>query len=217
MRAAVRSARWRHQGKSAFRWRGLRDLPSAAIEATGVAKFYRTNEVYVGENALRGRIEPELSQSDVIHFAAHYLVDDFSPGKSRLLLAGKGERTSDERSDDLSLQEIDSMRLARPRVGILSACQSGIQRYYAGEGVIGLSRAFLTAGIPLVVASQWPVESDSTADLMIELHRLRKQENLFTTEALRRAQLAMLRHRDERYRRPYYWAAFFSIGGHASY
>jgi CHAT domain-containing protein len=107
------------------------------------------------------------------------------------------------------------MRLTRSKLAILSACRSGIERYYAGEGVIGLSRAFLGAGVPLVVASQWPVETESTEDLMVEFHRLRKVENLPTSSALRRAALHLIE--GGRYAAPYYWAAFFAVGGHASY
>ena len=75
----------------------------------------------------------------------------------------------------------------------------------------------LAAGAPLVVASQWPVDSDATAELMIRFHRLRKEEGLNTTRALRRAQQEMLSGPDERHRNPYYWAAFLPVGGHAEY
>lgn len=196
----------------------LRDLPSAAFEAGKVAFYYRTRAILIKDAALKERIEPELTCADIIHFAAHYVADDFSPDKSRLLLTAKtSTKTDNAAASDLTLLEIQSMRLPNAKVAILSACQSGIERYYAGEGLIGLSRAFIMAGIPLVVASQWSVESDSTAELMIDFHRLRKTQNMSTTQALRQAQLDMLSHEDERYRRPYYWAAFFPIGGHASY
>ncbi|HKP86507.1 MAG TPA: CHAT domain-containing protein [Blastocatellia bacterium] len=192
-------------------------LPSAAVEAKEVASFFRTKAVFIREEAFKEAIELELRQSDVIHFAAHYLADDFLASRSRLLLSPKQETKTNETSDDLSLQEIQTMRLPKARLVILSACQSGIERFYAGEGLIGLSRAFLMAGIPLVIASQWSVESDSTTSLMITFHRLRKTQDLSATRALRQAQINMLSQEDERYRRPYYWAAFFPIGGHASY
>lgn len=198
-------------------YKTLVDMPAAAAEAEKVAPFYRTGTVLTWANASKDRILPELKESDVIHFAVHYLTNDFAPAKSRLMLATGRETQVYETASDLSLQEIQTLRHLKAKAVILSACQSGIERYYAGEGVIGLSRAFLIAGVPLVIASQWAVESDSTAYLMVEFHKLRKLQGHHTVEALRQAQLAMLRHEDERYRRPYYWAAFFSIGGHASY
>jgi CHAT domain-containing protein len=63
----------------------------------------------------------------------------------------------------------------------------------------------------------WPIESDSSADIMISFHKHRAQEKVPTAEALAAAQREMLRNPDERYRQPYYWAAFTVIGGHASF
>jgi CHAT domain-containing protein len=71
--------------------------------------------------------------------------------------------------------------------------------------------------VPLVVASQWSVDSDSTADLMIKFHRYRKQQNMPTVAALRQAQVDMLTNGKELFRQPYYWAAFVPVGGYANY
>jgi len=100
---------------------------------------------------------------------------------------------------------------------VLSACQTGGERYYNGEGMVGIARTFLVAGAPLVVASQWPVDSAATAELMIKFHRYRKLDGLPTTAALRRAQLDLLNGANARYQQPYYWAAFFRGGGYTSY
>ena len=80
-----------------------------------------------------------------------------------------------------------------------------------------MARPFIAAGVPLVVASLWPVDSDPTAGLMIDFHKLRKVEGLSTVEALRRAQINMLRGPEERFRQPYYWAPFVAIGGYAEF
>lgn len=198
--------------------RDLGEIPSAGLEARKIGSLYRTFSVFTDSGALKQVIVAQLPQADVIHFATHYIADSFSAENSRLLLAAtKTEGSSNAKSDDLSLRDIQAMRLPRAKLAILSTCQSGIERYYAGEGLIGLSRAFMVARVPLVVASQWAVESDSTARLMIDFHRYRKTGNRPTVEALRQAQLEMLNNEDERYRRPYCWAAFFPVGGHASY
>jgi len=193
----------------------LRRLPSAADEARDVAAYYRSREICVDTDAAKQRVRQTLARADVIHFATHYLTDEFSSDKSRLLLAsiegGGGEEC------DLTLLEIQGMRLQRAKLAILSACQSGIERYYAGEGLIGLSRAFIAAGVPLVLATHWAVESDSTTQLMVNFHRLRKTQNLSAIQALRQAQIDMLEGPDERYHQPYYWAGFFPIGGSANY
>ena len=80
---------------------------------------------------------------------------------------------------------------------------------------MSIARPFLARGVPLVVASLWPVNSSATADLMVSFHALRKREQLPTAEALRQAQLEMLHGENQLYREPYYWASFNIIGGYS--
>ena len=100
---------------------------------------------------------------------------------------------------------------------ILSACETGIEKFYNGEGMIGAARAFLAADVPLVVASQWAVESSATAELMIKFHRYRKENHLPTIDALRQAQIDLLKDDTSRFRQPFYWAGFLPIGGYTTY
>jgi len=95
---------------------------------------------------------------------------------------------------------------------VLSACQTGIERQYRGEGAVGAARPFFIAGVPTVVASLWPVDSDASADLMVKFHQHRR-DGLRVTEALQQAQLELVRGTDVRYQHPYYWAPFLTIGG----
>ncbi|HZG51406.1 MAG TPA: CHAT domain-containing protein, partial [Pyrinomonadaceae bacterium] len=88
---------------------------------------------------------------------------------------------------------------------------------YRGEGAVGLGRAFISAGVPLVVASLWPVDSESTAELMINFHRYRSRHGLATANALQRAQLDMITSPDGRNRTPFAWASFVTIGGYSSF
>jgi CHAT domain-containing protein len=81
--------------------------------------------------------------------------------------------------------------------------------------MVGVARTFLATGVPLVIASQWSVDSEASGKLMVNFHRFRKTDHLSTAEALRHAQLEMLR--DEKYRQPYYWAAFSAIGGYMEF
>jgi CHAT domain-containing protein len=197
------------------RHRDLPYLPAAADEARKIASFYLDSCVLVDEEAVKNRIKDKLPWANIIHFATHYIADGISSAKSRLVLAaGAGV---DDLSADLTIEEVQSWRLPDAKLVVLAACRSGIERYYAGEGLIGLARSFVMAGAPLVVASQWAVESESTAQLMIDFHHLRKQGDMPTARALRQAQLNMLNHDNEIYHRPYYWAGFFPIGGYASY
>lgn len=183
----------------------LADLPAAEVEAKRVAQLYGSAALTNGR-AQKAIFTERLTRADVIHFAGHYLVDERTPMRSRLLLA----------RDSLTAAEVFGQQLPQVRLVVLSACETLLEDYGGGEGMIGMARTFLAAGAPLVVASQWPVDSDATADLMIRFHELRKS-GLNTTVALRRAQQEMLAGTDTRYRNPYYWAGFLPVGGHAAY
>lgn len=195
----------------------LPDLPTARVEALKAAQNYQVSACFTGVDALKAPIESEMEKANVIHFACHYVTDETSPMNSKLLLAKGSALTASESDWALSAFEVSQKRLRQVRLVVLSACQTGLESYYNGEGMIGISRTFLVAGAPLVVASQWPVETEATAQLMINFHKLRKTQGLSTTAALRRAQLDMIKDPDGRYSRPYYWAGFLAIGAYAAY
>lgn len=195
----------------------LADLPAAAREAEQVAASYKSQPL-LGPKANEPQVRARMSQADVIHFAAHYVVDPQSPLKSTLLLSRAGARTGAPQEDDGLLQasEIYSMKLRRTRVAVLSACQTGLEKSYQGEGAIGIARSFISAQVPVVVASLWPVDSDVTAPLMIKFHDYRSR-GLSSAEAMRQAQRDLLATADERLHQPYAWAGFVVYGGYASF
>ncbi len=191
----------------------LSDLPSAEREANNVAQLYKSPTVLTREKALKGAVVSALAESDVVHYAGHYLADHYSPMRSKLLLSSK----SAEAAESLEMHEVFSRHLSRTRLLILSACGTAIERSHDGEGMIGVARAFIAAGVPSIVATQWEIDSEPTLSLMTAFHRYRQLEKLTTVQALHRAQFDMLYGPDEHYRAPYYWAGFILIGGYASY
>ena len=188
------------------------DLPAAEREARGVAHFYGSPRVLIGKQATAAAIKNELPRSDVAHFASHYITAPESSLSSKLLLAKVAEE-----SGELEGRDICRMNLRRTRLVVLSACQTAIERQFNGEGATGFAKHFMIAGVPVVVASLWPVDSESTADLMIAFERNRVQSEVPTVEALRRAQVAMISSPTPAHRLPYYWASFVAIGGFAEY
>jgi CHAT domain-containing protein len=194
-------------------------LPSSGREARQIADYYKLPHVLVGDDATKARVSAEMDQADVIHIASHYVIDEQDPMLSKLLLTTDrtGSATNQAADGVLLAHEICNRKLATTRLVTLSACQTGVERYYGGEGMIGMSRMFLAAGVPLVVASLWPVASDPTADLMTNFHRYRKQAGLSTSQALRQAQLDMIGNNTSQYSPPYYWASFVLIGGYAAF
>lgn len=198
---------------------GLEDLPSAVREATQVKDLYNSCSLLTGPDAVKDAVLSGMSQADVLHLATHYVPDLSSPMSSKLLLARAPETSRRRRPDEgvLLAHDIYGLRTLRARLAVLSACQTGVEGYFKGEGAIGLSRPFQACGVPLVVASLWPVDSQATGDLMVNFHRLRKLGGVPSVEALRGAQMQMLKGEDAAHRHPYYWASFAAIGGFADY
>lgn len=197
----------------------LDDLPSAKREAENIAEFYGAPAPFTGANAREQAVRDAMPKADVIHLATHYVIDERSPIASKLLLASEGTGAFASKESDGVLQawEIYVMNLKRARLVVLAACQTGVERTYQGEGAISIARPFIKAGVPLVVASLWPVESRPTSDLMISFHRYRKHGNLSTAEALRRAQRDMIESSSSTERHPSHWASFILIGGKAAF
>lgn len=191
----------------------LADLPSAKKESEEIARLYSSAPPLTGDKALKSRVVAAMEKADVIHWALHAVVNEHSPLHSKLLFA---KDASSAGAGTLDISEIYKLHLPQTRLVVLSACQSGAGRYYDGEGTIGIARPFIAKGVPLVVASLWPVDSDATSELMISFHKNRKS-GVSTADALARAQRALLSGPDTRYRHPYYWAPFVTIGGYARF
>jgi len=183
----------------------LPDLSSAAAEAKQISGDYEKPLDLIGSEATKAKFLENFALVDVIHFAGHFVANHRSPGNSKLLFAGGELRSS----------ELGTYKLPQAKLVVLSACETGFERYDKSEGAIGIARTFLALGAPIVVASQWKVDSEPTKDLMIAFHRNRKEKKMTTTESLRQAQLEMLRNGPTQ--SPYYWAAFSLFGGYANY
>ncbi len=183
----------------------LADLPSAEIEAENIAKDYKDSEVLIGENATKVSFLKKFESDEIIHFAGHYVANSFSPGNSKLVFADESLRSN----------ELSTKRLKRAKLVVLSACETGFDAVNKSEGAIGIGRTFLAMGTPMVVASNWKVDSDATKDLMISFHKKRRIGKLTTIEALQQAQLEMLK--SEKFNHPVYWSAFSMTGGLADY
>lgn len=183
----------------------LADLRAAGEEARAVAALYPKSVELVGGAATREEFLRRFTEAEVIHFAGHFVANRRAPGNSKLLFAG----------GDLRSSELGPFKLPLAKLVVLSACETGFERYDRSEGAIGAARTFLALGAPVVVASAWKVDSETTKDLMIAFHRGRRSDGLGAAESLRRAQLEVMRA--DRTKAPFYWAAFSLYGGHADY
>lgn len=182
-------------------------LPSTLREAKAIMAVVPPGEAMIaaGFAASKERIvSDELRDYRIIHFATHGLLNDESPELSGVVLSLIDEQGK-SREGFLRLHDIYNMDLSADLV-VLSACRTGLGRNVQGEGVVGLTRGFMYAGAKSIVASLWKVEDDATAELMSHFYTAMLRDGLPPAAALKLAKREMLKQ--ERWRAPFYWAAF---------
>jgi CHAT domain-containing protein len=153
-------------------------------------------------------LSPELARYKIVHFATHALVNDRQPALSGLVLS-LFDRHGQHRDGFLRLHDVYNLRL-RAELVVLSACRTALGAEVRGEGLVGLTRGFMYAGAPRVVASLWDVQDRATAELMKRFYARMLQHGETPAAALRSAQLALLS--DPRFSSPHAWAGFELIG-----
>ncbi|MEG4167321.1 MULTISPECIES: tetratricopeptide repeat protein [unclassified Microcoleus] len=147
---------------------------------------------------------PNLSQYKIIHFATHGFANSAHPELSGIVMSLVDEK-GNPLNGFLRLTDIFNLKLAADLV-VLSACQTGMGQNIQGEGLVGLTRGFMYAGAQRVVVSLWTVDDEATATLMSSFYQGMLKKGLTPAAALRAAQLEMLKQ--EKWKFPYYWAAF---------
>jgi CHAT domain-containing protein len=216
-------------------------LPSALEEAGEVAKRWRRESgrkpagadsprpavsTLAGATATEAAFKAGAPGRSVLHLATHGF---FVPARcgatleDSLLAAGLAMAGANRRDDAalpvgaddglLTAEEIASLDLRSVRWAVLSACDTGLGQVHAGEGVLGLRRAFQIAGVDTLIMSLWAVEDHSAREWVRKLYRFRG-EGLSTVEAMSRADRSAI---DERRKagivtHPFYWGAFVAAG-----
>ncbi len=184
----------------------LAQLPRTRDEVQYISDLFPSDrrKVFIGKESTEGAIKREsLHRYRRLHFATHSLIDEKSPWRSGVVL------TSDAEEDGfLDVSEISRLNLDCDLV-VVSACQTGRGKLLSGEGVIGLSRAFIYAGARSVIVSLWNVTDISTGQLMKGFYQ-HATGGMSNAAALRRAKLQMIGGKMTRH--PYYWSSFVMIG-----
>ena len=161
------------------------NLRFAELEAREVQRLYPQSTVLLKKEATEEKGKALSPQHDILHFATHAELDENDPLSSAVLLAKEGKEDG-----RLEVREIFGMDL-KANLVVLSGCETGLGKLSTGDELVGLTRAFIYAGTPSVVASLWKVDDSSTAHLMSSFYRNLK--TMTKAEALRQAQLALIR------------------------
>lgn len=185
-------------------------LPGTAKEVEQIDALYKSkganSDFFMHKDANEEQIKNmDLTRYSYLHFATHGIVDESNPQLSGLIMSQ--DATSQE-DCILYSGEVFNLELDAELV-TLSACETGLGKVVKGEGIIGLSRAFLYAGTENVQVSLWKVSDASTSQLMVDFYEdvMDGQSN---ATALRNAKLKLLN--EDRFKAPYYWAPFILIG-----
>ncbi|MEA5549441.1 CHAT domain-containing protein [Anabaena cylindrica UHCC 0172] len=150
----------------------------------------------------------QLSQYQIVHFATHGIINNQRPELSGVVLSLFNEKGKPQNG---FLRLLDFYNLYLPvELVVLSACQTGLGENIRGEGLVGLTTAFMYAGSPRVVMSLWSVDDEGTSILMQKFYQKMLQENLKPASALRQAQIEMWQ--EKKWNSPFYWAAFMLQG-----
>jgi CHAT domain-containing protein len=179
----------------------LMPLVGAEEEAKAIAALLNTQPILANQ-ATKATVVAQLPQARIIHLATHGLLDDFQdsgvPGAIALAPSGND-------NGFLTAADILNLKL-NAELAVLSACDTGKGRL-TGDGVIGLSRSLITAGVPSVIVSLWKIPDAPTALLMTEFyHNLNRNPD--KAQALRQAMLTTM----AKYPNPADWAAFTLMG-----
>jgi CHAT domain-containing protein len=223
-----------------LRGEGWNNLPGTLNEVKVIQEVVNEAKILTGEDVNEATIKElsatgELANYTVLHFATHGDADARIPELSALVLSlfpgsagvppaskadetsafpGAGEAPALPGGEDgyLRAGEIHQLDIKADFVN-LSACETGLGKLYSGEGMVGLTQAFLLAGANGLSVSLWSVADESTAAFMITLYKLVEGQDLNYAEAISEVKRRFINGDfDDNWKAPYYWAPFVYYG-----
>ena len=210
-------------------------LPGTAAEANALKSLLKLTDAQVfTQDKASEAVLKQLTGPRILHLATHgfFLADqavDLTSEVPRLLgqdrlpvpkgehlllrsglaLAGANRLRSGQDDGILTALEVAGLDLVGTELAVLSTCETGVGHVLNGEGVYGLRRALVLAGVQTQVVSLWKVDDTATKDLMVDYYQ-HLNAGAGHSAALRQAQLTMLQ--DPKRTHPYYWGAFIVLG-----
>lgn len=180
-------------------------LPGTFRELESLSQVFGNVSRFTAGDAVKANFIKHAGDHDLIHLGVHGVGDPVMADHSRLVF-----RRDSVNTEDLYAYEIYNLDIGASLV-VLSACETGLGKHQAGEGIFSIARAFTYAGCPSVVMSLWRVHDAHTATLMEEFYK-----NLYhgrsLSASLRQSKQDFLKHADEFSAHPANWSAFVLNG-----
>lgn len=187
---------------------------SAEADAISAAAPSGTTMIIKGFSASRETaMSSRLGEYQILHFATHGFLDSEHPELSGIVLTMVDPKGAHQ-NGVMPLHDIYSLNLSA-ELTVLSACQTALGKDVSGEGLVGLTHSFMSAGSKSVVASLWKVDDRATANLMRPFYESLLQQGMSTRAALRAAKLKMIK--EKQWREPFFWAGFVLQGEYTNH
>ncbi len=188
-------------GKAGEKKFGQDGLPATLTEVQAIASSFQNSSTLIENQFTRQAIESKFKNHNILHLATHAEFNTGIPDNS-FIIFGNG--------DKIRLNEITDWQIPNIDLIILSACQTGVGKLGDGVEILGFGYQVQKAGAKQAIASLWLIDDAGTQALMEAFYGELKKSDVSIVEALRRAQMAMIK--SPKFNHPNYWSAFFAIG-----
>jgi CHAT domain-containing protein/Flp pilus assembly protein TadD len=188
-------------GKAGEKKFGQTALPATLKEVQAIANSFQNSVTLIEDQFSRKAIESKFQNHNILHLATHAEFNIGVPENS-FIIFGNG--------DKIRLNEITNWQIPNIDLLVLSACQTGIGKLGDGVEILGFGYQVQKAGAKQAIASLWKVDDSGTQALMAAFYREFQKGDITVTEALRRAQVSLIK--SSNFNHPNYWSAFFAIG-----
>jgi CHAT domain-containing protein len=196
----------------------LKKLPFAEMEMQQVGQLFKQKNLLSDQAATETAVKAGINQNNTLLFSTHGMLMRHNPLGSSLIF------TPDSQNDGwLTVEEIEVLR-PRADLVVLSACEAGLlvgregmdtdlakAVFPPGDDLFGLQKAFLSSGSKSVISTLWPVNDESTTQLITSFFNFQQKNGMNKAAALRAAQLHLMKSKKE-WRHPFYWAPFILSG-----
>lgn len=205
----------------------LKQLPHSENESKIIHNILGTkSDLFIGDKATEKMIDSKTGDYNTYHFACHGIVNDNNPLYSGLVLSREPyivEADKNKGYDGILYAYEILNKNFNAKLVVLSACDSGLGKLQSGEGMLGLTKSFLVAGVNSLVITLWKINDESSSLFMKDFYtQLNLNRNQNTLQALRKAKLTMIETVNEdfqsgkyegiSYSHPYFWAPFVYNG-----